>query len=154
MRGIFMQLNDKNYSQAELEDYKKFFDETPVALIRTDVKTGEFLMANNYAIHLFGFESFDGLKANCRTVDFYPPEDRKALIKILKKQSAVENYEIKMLLPHQTIWVSARLRINCGGTCIEGSLIDITEKVMIREKYLILLKDMGCKLDKIAALAS
>ncbi len=60
-----------------------------------------------------------------------------------------------MQTPNKIIWVSARLRISCSGFCIEGSLIDITEKVQLRENQLCVLAEMGKKLDKkIASLAS
>lgn len=137
-----------------LEDYKKFFDDTPVALIRTDIKTGEFLMANKFAAKLFGFESVEHLQQNAATIDLYSPEDRKKLIKILKKQGSVEDYEIRLELPSKILWVSARLHINCGGSCIEGSLIDITELVKLRNSQLSVLQEVGKKIDKkIAALA-
>lgn len=135
-------------TEPTLEDYKKFFDETPVALIRTDLRTGEFLMANKYAARMFGFDSVDDLKKNGRTVDFYPPEDRKRLIVQIRRKGIVEDYEIKLQLPERVIWVSARLRINCGGSCIEGSLIDITSYVEAREQYLGRMKDIAVKLDK------
>lgn len=131
-----------------LEDYKKFFDDTPVALIRTDLRTGEFLMANKYAAHMFGYPTVEELQACARTIDLYPPDERKALIRALKKQGSVEDYEICLKLPHKTLWVSARLHINCGGTCIEGSLIDITELVKLRNSQLGLMQEVGKKLDK------
>lgn len=139
-----------------LEDYKRFFEETPVALIRTDIKTGEFLMANKFAAYMFGFDSVEELKENLRTKDLYPNDgDRKKLIATIKKKGFVENYEIEFKLPTKTIYVSARLRINCGGSCIEGSLIDITELVQLRDNQLCALKEIGQKIDKkIATLVS
>lgn len=138
-----------------LEDYKEFFDDTPVALIRTDIKTGKFLMANKYAATLFGFDSVEDLQENVRTTELYPAEDRKRLLQELKKHGNVENYEIQMKVNGKDLWLSACLRINCGGSCIEGSLADITELVELRNQQLMLLKEVGQKLDKkIAALAS
>lgn len=136
------------------EDYKQFFDGTPVALVRTDLKTGEFLMANKFAVALFGFETFEDLKSKSKITDFYPPEDRKRLLQQIRKKGIVEHYEIRFELPNNIVWVSANLHINCGGTCVEGSMIDITALVELRDKYLSSLKDVGKKLDKrIASLA-
>lgn len=138
-----------------LEDYKKFFEDTPVAFIRTDLKTGEFLMANRYAAQLFGYDNVEELKANARTIDLYPPEARRDLIRVLKKQGHVEGYEIQFTVNGKTVWVSACLHINCGGTCVEGSLCDITPHIEARNKQLGQLKEIGKKLDKkIAAFAS
>lgn len=140
----------------ELTDYKKFFDDTPVALIRTDLKTGEFLMANKFAIQLLGYDNFDHLKKELRASDLYPSEDRKRLIHLLKRQGNIRGMELSLHLPgSRTIWVAAYLHINCDGHCIEGSLIDITELVEMRQKQLSILKEVGRKIDnKIAALAS
>lgn len=133
----------------QLAEYKRFFDETPVALIRTDYKTGEFLMANKAAALLLGYETVEELKTNERTVNLYPPEDRKKLLRMLKRHGVVENYEIKFALKSgRMISVSASLRMNCEGKCIEGCFIDITELVALKEEKLGVLKEVGRKLDK------
>lgn len=138
----------------KLEDYKKFFDNTPVALIRTDIKTGEFLMANQYAVNMFGFETEEELKKKVKITDLYPIDERKKLIQKLKKGGNVEDFEIQLVLPNKSIWVSCRLRINCDGTCIEGSMIDISELVELKKNQLGILKEVGNQIDdKIAALS-
>jgi PAS domain S-box-containing protein len=130
-----------------LEEYKKFFDETPVALIRTSIKTGNFLMANKYAAQMFGFDTPENLVQNAKITDYYPIEERKALIRKLRKESHVK-CEIGMTTPEgREFWVSVRLRMNCDGHCIEGSLLDITELVRLREKELSVLQDVSKKLD-------
>lgn len=137
-----------------LEEYKKFFDETPIALVRIDLKTGSILMANVYAARMFGYDSVEEFKSKAKTIDFQPLEELKRMIRMIRKQGKVEKFEIQMKLPTGTIWVSACLHINCGGTCMEGSLTDITEFVALRDKQLTILKEVGRKLDKkIAALA-
>jgi PAS domain S-box-containing protein len=138
----------------DLEDYKKFFDETPVALVRTNLKTGEFLMANKFAAHLFGFDTVEELMSSAKITDFYPLEERKKLIREIKRRGVVEGYEICFRLHGKEVWASCRLRINCGNSCVEGSLIDITDQVEMRNMCLGNLKEVGKKLDnKIAALA-
>lgn len=144
----------KDYKELNLEDYKSFFDETPVALIRTTLDTGHFIMANKYAAELFGYDNVEDLIENCCITDFYSIDVRKNLIQALRKKKILENYEIEFKLQDKTIWVSARLRISCNGSCIEGSLIDITEKVLLRDKQLGRLTEIGKKLDnKIESLA-
>ncbi len=128
--------------------YKCFFDETPVALIQTDIETGEFLMANKCAATMLGFDTVEELKATVKTTDLYPASQRQRLIEIMKQNGKVEGFEIEFKLPNRTIWVSATLRINCEGQCIEGSLKDITESVELRQKQLRLLREVGKKLDK------
>jgi PAS domain S-box-containing protein len=136
-------------STPTLEDYKQFFEETPVALIRTDLKTGEFLLANQYAAHLLGFDSVEEMQAKeTKVTDFYPGAERKKLIQQIRKNGVVKDYELKLTLADgHDVHVSARLRINCGGTCIEGSLIDITSFVELRQKCLLQQKEISRKLD-------
>lgn len=145
----------EDYLEPTLEDYKKFFDETPVAFIRTDIKTGKILMANDFAAKLLGCDSVETLKATMKTSDLYPAEERKRLIRMIKQQGSVENYELELTLPDKIISVSARLHINCGGKCIEGTLIETTELVNLRRQQLTKLKEISKKLDsKIATLAA
>lgn len=126
--------------------YQEFFEGTPVALVRTDLKTGEFIMANDFAAHMLGFESVEDLKKSVRTVDLYPEEERKALIQRLKREKNIQDHEVKFEINGKTLWVSANLRLNCGGTCIEGAFRDITPHVLVREKHLKRLRDLGQKL--------
>lgn len=122
-------------TQVQLEEYKLFFDSTPVAFIRTDVETGEFLMANKFAAKMLGFSSVDQLITYGNYKKLCPEEDRVALIKTLKRKDDVEKYEIRFTLPNnKVVWALANLHVNCGGTCIEGVLMDITEKKMEIQK--------------------
>lgn len=129
-------------------DYKKFFDDTPVALIRTDIETGDFLMANKFAAKLFGYKSVQQLQEDGCVAEWYLPEDREKLIRTILDKGNVQDYEIQLKTPFRTIWVSARLHINCNGSCIEGSLLDITELVELRNRCLTSMKDVSTKLDK------
>lgn len=144
-----------DYKNLDISEYKNFFEEMPVALIRTDLKTGKFLMANKYAVHLFGYDTIEQMTDMESINQFYSSDDRKKMISQLKKVGIIQNYEIKLTIQNKTVWASARLRINCEGQCIEGSLIDITEVINLRDKQLNNMKELGLKLDrKIAALAS
>lgn len=138
-----------------LNDYKKFFEDTPIAFIRTDIKTGEFLMANHYAAQMFGYDNVDDLITNSKISDAYPVEERKKLIQKIRKNGSVYGYELKLVFPNRTLWVSAHLHINCGGTCIEGSLIDITDYMRVNKCELENLQKVSDQLDsKIAAYAN
>ena len=139
---------------ANLQDFKTFFEEIPVALIRIDAKTGEMLMANRFAASLFGYESIEELKVNCKTIDCYSPEGLK-LVSLLKKKRIVENYELEVKLPQRSLWVNAKLRYCPENDFFEGAVIDITDWVKCRNANLPVLQEVAKKLDKrIAALAS
>jgi len=130
------------------EDYKGFFDDAPVALARTDVKTGEFLMANRFAANLLGYETIDELKKNCRAADLYPHETRQQLIRDLKKFGTVERRELELRLSDgKTAWIRGSFRLTPDNQCIECFLSDITEVIHLRETHLVSLQSMSQKLD-------
>lgn len=141
--------------EEQLKAYKNFFEHAPVGLIRTDLKTGEFLMANDYAAKLLGYEDTENMIKNGKATDLYPIEQRKKLIRALQRNGFVEDYEIEINLPDtEAVWVSARFHINCDGHCIEGCLLDITELMRLKNKHLNKLEKMGHELDsRISALA-
>lgn len=126
------------------EDYKGFFDDAPVALARTDVKTGEFLMANKFLADLLGYESVDQLKATCYSKDLYAPEIRQELIDNLKEFGVVESKELELhLRDDKTTWIRGDFRLSPEGDYIECFLTDITELMQFKEP----LQTMSNKLD-------
>ncbi len=93
-------------ARTKQEEYKRFFDETPVAMLRTDLATGKFLMA---------------------------------LISRIKSEGQISNYEIEVELPNrERKWLSISMHINCGGTCIEGCAIDVTDRKKLEAELSIL----------------
>lgn len=139
----------------DYDDYKRFFDDAPLALLRTDLETGRFLMANKFAATLLGCKDVEELLTTKESSDFYPPAVRNRLIKRLKRTGTLQDHELQLHTPDgKKIWVKANLRINCGGTCIECFLSDITELVNLREKELSKLKSLSEKIDVRMSLAS
>ncbi len=137
------------------QDYKTFFDDAPLALLRTDLETGKFLMANKFAATLLGCNSVEDLLTKGSS-DFYSATVSNKLIKKLKRHGTIQDQEIEMNVNGKHIWINANLRINCGGTCIECFLADITELVELRERELMKMKCLSDKIDvkMAAALAS
>ena len=127
----------KPSSRIKLDEYKKFFDETPVALFRTDLKTGEFLLANKHCAKLLGYRNVSELKKNERSSNLYSKKERQKLITAIRRKNSIHDYELKLNLHDESIiWVSCYMRINCDGYCIEGSLVDITEKKQLETELL------------------
>ena len=86
----------------QLSIYKNFFEHAPIGLVRTDLETGDFLLANDYAARLLGFENADDMMKNGHSRDFYSDIERGMLIRELRKTGAVNSYEIERSgsLPH------------------------------------------------------
>jgi PAS domain S-box-containing protein len=136
---------------SEIDGYKEFFEHSTVPLIRTDLKTGAFLMANRAASQLFGQDSVEELISQSKITDYYPLEERKKLLREIRKRGSIEEYELCLKVGNRFVWVSCYLHIN--GSCVEGCLIEITKQVERRDVCLGNLKEVGKKLDKrIAAL--
>jgi len=135
-------------------DYKSFFDDAPIALLRTNIDTGRFLMANKFAATLFGCNSVEELLQKSSN-DFYSSTIHNRLVKKLKKNGILQNQEIQMKIKNgEIIWTKASMRINCGGTCVEWFVFDITELVDLRERELIKMKSLSEKIDiRMASLA-
>ena len=90
-----------------------------------------------------------------KSSDFYSASIRNKMIRKLKKNGTIQDQEIEMNVNGKHIWVKANLRINCGGTCVECFLTDVTELVEMRERELLKMKCLSDKIDvKMAALAS
>ena len=138
-----------------MDEYKKFFDDCPVALVRTDLRTGQFLMANEAAATMLGFNSVDDLLKNGNATQFYSKPVRQRLIREIKKQGSIRDYDVKLTLKDgRDVWVSACFHINCGGSCIEGSLTDITELVMLKEKQLDMARTIAANIDRLAKISA
>lgn len=141
--------------ELSLKEYKKFFDEATVGLCRFDIKNGRFLMANDYCARMLGYDSPDDLIKSSETFHkLIGKEEKQKLYSRLKKEGAIEGYELKLEGTNRTMWVSAYVHVNCGGTCIQGTLININDKKMaefelevIKTKQLLKLNGIKEKLD-------
>lgn len=146
--SIQRDITERMELEEALMEYKEFFDESPVALVRTCLKSGKILMANKMAAQMLGFDTIPQLMENLRSTDLYSIKDRAKLISEIRKNGSITKYELKLTLPDgKEIWASANMHINCGGDCIEGSLIDITELVTLRNQQLKLAQQLSSDLN-------
>ena len=81
-------------------------------------------------------------------------EEKQKLLNRLKKEGDVDAYELKLETNGRVVWVSAYIHVNCGGTCLQGTLINITaqkknefEIEVIKTKQLMKLNNIRDKLD-------
>ena len=143
--------------ESSLREYKKFFDEANVGLCRFDIKTGRVLMANDFFARMLGFDAAATIIAGTETLGKLCGKDEKQrLMARLRKEGEVNDYEMKLEANGRSVWVSAYLHINCGGTCIQGTIINITnqkraefELEVLRSKQVLKLTNIGHKLDSL-----
>ncbi len=108
-----LQYDERKELEDTLLEYKEFFDESPIALFRTCIQTGNFLMANNKTAELLGFGNVPSLIESLKSTDLYPIEKRAELIKEIKKRGKIDHYEVNLKTPDgRELWVICNLRIN------------------------------------------
>lgn len=101
---------------------------------------GHLLRANPAFAKTFGFESTEELLKHPGGVTglYKNTEDRQIMLRTLRDQKIVKNFEVEMIKPDgKSVWalISARLAEGADGkTFIEGILIDNTDKRQAEEK--------------------
>jgi len=118
-------------------DYRTIFEQATVGIYRTDFE-GNILMANPAIIKMLGYDSFDEI-AKVKLTDTYAPDYlRKFFLEKLKKEKIVSVNETLWKTKHNECIVvneTAQLVHIRGKDIIEGTVIDITEKIKNRNAY-------------------
>ncbi len=116
--------------QESEEKYRHIFNEAQVALFRTRISDGALLDINERYAQLVGYSNVEECKA-----DFHPgkawanPRERDDMVKILRKEGAVRNYETEVIGGDgRRIQIMFSAYLYPEKNCIEGSIVDITEK--------------------------
>ena len=125
----------------EADYYRMFYETAPVGFYTTTVNDGTFLKANDSCVKLFGYSNFEQLRSSIKSTELYTQERREYLIQLLRTWDRVGDFEIAMRLQDGTekwVNITARLcknRAGCGmclsQECIEGSIMDITERKLL-----------------------
>lgn len=119
----------------DIEYYKYFYDFAPIGFYTTKISDGEFLLANPTCIKMLGFKTFEELKNNCRSTQLYPPRQRNKLIQSVIKHGSVTNFETEFDLKNgKKIWINLSARLSKTKDCLEGSITDITDKILLQEE--------------------
>jgi PAS domain S-box-containing protein len=105
--------------------FRNLFENSLVAMFRSDMKTGIFFDANQKTLDLLGLDSIK----NVSTLQFYVnDEDRKTLINNLLEHTYVEDQELNLRRADgKLIWVSYSARLYKEEGYIEAILKEITE---------------------------
>ena len=140
-------------TENEREYYQNFYNNAPIGFYTTTLEDGTFIKANPAMVRLLGVE-FSDLK-NIKSTELYlDPLKRRQFIHLVEKHGEVTDFEVHIELPltKEEKWVLITGKIckglcqrqgkclpNCPGfRCVEGAVIDITEKkklVLEVERY-------------------
>ncbi|MBI9076699.1 MAG: PAS domain S-box protein [Desulfatibacillum sp.] len=132
LQGILVDITDRKMMEEHLrsseERYRNLFHNAQVGLVRTRIRDGKVLEANELCARMFQFtrDELLGLKAYA----FYKnPDDRDLMRRKLLIDGFVDNYEVQMLRRDGSeFWASYSLRIYPENDCMEGAIIDVSQR--------------------------
>ena len=153
----FLKLKEENQRLRELTTngnsngkvYKDLYDNSVIAMLKSDAVTGEILSANDKAWKLFGF---DGPGQGVKTVDYYvKPTERDRLLDQIQKQGYIDNEEIEIENNRgERKWVTLSTHYIKEEGILESIMKDITET----KKHLFELEKVNFELDSFVYHAS
>jgi PAS domain S-box-containing protein len=125
------------YRESE-QKYKQLFENNLAGVFRTTLE-GKFLKINTAFAKIFGYDSPEDLTRLSSKIVYFQDSDRDEYLVKLKKEGEVHNFPLRLKRrTGEVVWVLANsaLLINQqkNEVYIEGTLIDITERVKQQEE--------------------
>lgn len=121
--------------------YRQLHENVKAGVFQTTLE-GKIISANPALVALLGYDSVAELMAIRAVSDLWVnPEERDELVKTIKIKQSVVNAEIRLKRKDGTQIValeSAYVVCRAGRTLIEGTLIDITERIEAEERLSVL----------------
>ncbi|MGY5854729.1 MAG: PAS domain S-box protein [Candidatus Thorarchaeota archaeon] len=112
------------------ERYRSLYMGVPIALYRTDIKTGKVLECNQLGAELAGFESVEDATADFNPANHYAnPDDRKKILTALAEHGEIHHYETQMQNDDgKRMWIEFSAKTHPEEGYVEFAVADITEK--------------------------
>lgn len=132
----FRDITERKRAELELQrseqKYKNLFNNSLIGIFRNRLSDGMVLEANAAILEMFGFDSYEGVKA----IDLYVnPNDREVLKRLLFERGYVENFETQVRRKDGSIfWVSYSGKLYAKDNYLEGVMIDITTRKLAEEE--------------------
>lgn len=121
------------HSEEKMEYYQNFYNNAPIGFYTTSITDGTFHNANLACIKMLGFNSLEELAKSCKSTDMYSSADREKLLQKIQRQGIVTDFEVELHLPNgKNMWVALSANYCKQGDCIEGSIVNITDKKEIQ----------------------
>ncbi|HEY9651188.1 MAG TPA: PAS domain S-box protein, partial [Coleofasciculaceae cyanobacterium] len=131
----FRDITERKRAELELqrseEKYRNLFHNSLIGIFRNRLSDGLVLEANAAILEMFGFDSYEGIRA----VDLYiNPNEREVLKRLLFERGYVENFETQVRRKDGSIfWVSYSGKLYTKEDYLEGVMIDITQRKLAEE---------------------
>lgn len=108
------------------EKYRNLFQNSLVAMLRSDSETGKIIEANDKFWHMLGVNEQEKLPLDFDF--FYDDKEKRRVLELLKDQGAVDNLEIQVkTVNDELIWVSFSAVLYADEQVFECVLKDITQ---------------------------
>ena len=119
----------KELEQSE-EKYRHLFETAMVGIYRTRIEDGKILAANEALSTMMGYEAVDTFVEEFVTSEHYAdPKRRQELLNQLQSHGKVDGFEVEVKRNDGSrIRIALSARIYPDRNCIEGVIIDITER--------------------------
>jgi diguanylate cyclase (GGDEF)-like protein/PAS domain S-box-containing protein len=133
--GMFTDITERKRAEVEVQQseqkYRNLFHNSLVGMFRNSLADGAVLDANAAVLKMFGYDSYEGVKA----ADVYVnPTDRENLKQQLLERGFVENFEAPVRRKDGSVfWVSYSARSYPKDGYLEGVMIDISERKQSEE---------------------
>jgi PAS domain S-box-containing protein len=133
--GTYEDITERKKAELELQQseqkYRNLFHNSLVGMFRNSRSDGTVLDANAAVLKMFGFDSYQEVKA----VDLYAnPGDRETLKQLLLERGLVENFETQVRRKDGSVfWVSYSGKLYAKEGYLEGVMIDITERKLAED---------------------
>jgi PAS domain S-box-containing protein len=134
-QSVGWDITDRKQAELKLQQseqkYRNLFHNSLVGIFRNALADGMVLEANAAVLKMFGFDSYEGVKA----VDLYVnPADRETLKQRLLEKGFVENFETQVRRKDGSVfWISYSGKLYAKEGYLEGVMIDITERKLAEE---------------------
>ena len=133
--GTYEDITERRQAELELQQseqkYRNLFHNSLVGMFRNTLADGKVLDANKAVLKMFGFDSYEGVRA----INLYAnPADREILKQQLREKGFVENFETQVRRKDGSLfWASYSGKLYAKQGYLEGVMIDITERKQAEE---------------------
>ncbi len=110
--------------------YRNLFENSQVGIYRLRLEDGLILEANQRLLQLIGCDYPEDVINKRYSSEFYfNPSDRQKVLSYLQEQGEYQNYEILLRQPSgHVIWCLCSAKVNQEEQCIDGVIIDISDR--------------------------
>ncbi len=153
--GLFQDITERKLAEHALKEsekkYRNLFEKAQIGMFRTRMDGSKVIDVNDKLLQTFGY-TYEEMISNSSTIRYAIPEQRDELIKLIRLNGSVENFEAQMIKKDHTTFTTMMSVISYPEEGIlEGSFVDITNRKQAEEalkKSEIKLRELNATKDK------